>query len=77
MCDFQHNVAMLKEGEEGIVCCIKSSEIALKLMEMGCTPNVKIKVEKPAPLGDPIRIKVADEYTLSLRKEEAELIMLQ
>lgn len=43
---------------------------------MGCIPEEEISVELSAPLGDPIAIQVAG-YQLSLRKEEAEKIMVQ
>jgi Fe2+ transport system protein FeoA len=44
-------------------------------MEMGCVPGEIIKVEKIAPLGDPISIVVAG-YHLSLRLDEAENIFV-
>jgi len=42
---------------------------------MGCVPGEIIKVEKVAPLGDPISITVAG-YHLSLRLDEAENIFV-
>ena len=42
---------------------------------MGCVPGEIIKVEKIAPLGDPISIAVAG-YQLSLRLDEAENIFV-
>jgi ferrous iron transport protein A len=45
-------------------------------MEMGCVPGELVKVEKIAPLGDPISILVAG-YNLSLRKTEAEHIWVE
>jgi Fe2+ transport system protein FeoA len=44
-------------------------------MEMGCVPGEIIKVEKIAPLGDPISIAVAG-YQLSLRLDEADNIFV-
>ncbi len=41
-----------------------------KLLAMGLTPGVEIRVIRFAPLGDPIQI-VVRECALSLRKEEA------
>jgi ferrous iron transport protein A len=41
-----------------------------KLLAMGLTPGVEIRVVRFAPLGDPIQILVR-ECALSLRKEEA------
>lgn len=51
-------------------------DIFLKLMEMGCLPGEVITLEKIAPLGDPISIKVAG-YHLSLRLNEAEMILVE
>lgn len=42
-------------------------------MEMGCVPGERIYLEKIAPLGDPISIKISG-YSLSLRLNEAEHI---
>lgn len=41
-----------------------------RLLEMGLTPGAVIEIERLAPLGDPIDIKVKG-YHLSLRKEDA------
>ncbi len=66
----------LKVGEQGTVHHFNDQFIALKLMEMGCLPGEKIKVERFAPMGDPIAISVAG-YSLSLRKNEAAMVVLQ
>jgi ferrous iron transport protein A len=50
--------------------------MSVKLMEMGCLPGEEVRVERIAPLGDPIAINVAG-YVLSLRKREASTIILQ
>jgi len=42
-------------------------------MEMGCIPGETVLMERVAPLGDPMAIKVAG-YQLSLRKNEAETV---
>lgn len=47
-----------------------------RIMDMGITKGVIIKVRKVAPLGDPIEITVRN-YELSLRKEEAEKILVE
>jgi ferrous iron transport protein A len=53
-----------------------SSDLELKLMEMGCIPGEEVTVEQIAPLGDPISIRVAG-YLLSLRKNEASEIIIE
>ena len=47
-----------------------------RIMDMGVTPGIEIKVVKVAPLGDPIEVNVRG-YELSLRKEEAQQIELK
>jgi ferrous iron transport protein A len=63
----------LKAGERATIAEFESSELELKLMEMGCLPGEEIIVEQIAPLGDPISVRVAG-YSLSLRKNEANQI---
>ena len=66
----------LKPGGRGIILEFESSELELKLMEMGCIPGEEVVVEQIAPLGDPISIRIAG-YSLSLRKNEANQIIIQ
>lgn len=66
----------LKMGQRAVITSFKSSELELKLMEMGCLPGEEVTVEQVAPLGDPISIKVAG-YSLSLRKNEAAEITIE
>ena len=47
-----------------------------RLMDMGIIKGTKINVKKAAPLGDPIEVRVRG-YELSLRKSEAESIVLE
>lgn len=47
-----------------------------RLMDMGITKGATIFVRKLAPLGDPIEITVRG-YELTLRKSEAENILVQ
>ena len=47
-----------------------------RIMDMGLTKGVEVKVRKVAPLGDPIEITVRG-YELSLRKEDAETIEVE
>jgi ferrous iron transport protein A len=66
----------LKPGERGTIVSFQSTDLELKLMEMGCLPGEEIVVEQVAPLGDPISVRVAG-YSLSLRKNEANQIIVQ
>ena len=47
-----------------------------RIMDMGITRGVEIRVRKVAPLGDPIEITVRG-YELSLRKADAESIEME
>jgi len=66
----------LKPGQAGIIKEFNSTEIFLKLMEMGCVPGEQIMMEQIAPLGDPISVNVSG-YHLSLRLNEAEHILIE
>lgn len=65
----------LRPGQEAVINEFDNSDIFLKLMEMGCVPGEKIFLEKVAPLGDPISVKISG-YSLSLRLNEAEHILV-
>lgn len=47
-----------------------------RIMDMGITRGVEIFVRKVAPLGDPIEVTVRG-YELSLRKADAEMIIVE
>ena len=47
-----------------------------RLLEMGLLVGTPVELVRFAPLGDPVEIKVRG-YHLTLRKQEAELILVQ
>jgi len=47
-----------------------------KLLSMGLTKGTRITITKTAPFGDPVEIQVRD-FKLSLRKTEAEILILE
>ena len=47
-----------------------------RIMDMGITRGVEIRVRKVAPLGDPIEVTVRG-YELSLRKADAEMVEVE
>ena len=66
----------LEVGDEATVMAVAGAdELRIKIMEMGIIANTPIKVIKKAPLGDPIAVLVRD-YDLTLRKSEAEVILI-
>ena len=64
----------LLDVEVGKTCIVKKvkqkASVTKRLVEMGIGRGAVIEVERVAPLGDPIEIKVKG-YHLSIRKEEA------
>lgn len=67
----------LTTGESGVVVAIHGKgAVKRRLMDMGVTKNVRVTVRKLAPLGDPLEITLRG-YELTLRKEEASLILVQ
>lgn len=69
-------VADLKEGEKGKIVSFTNNKLALKLLEMGCLPGTVVKLDHKAPFGCPYCLTIGDNYQLSLRKTEAETILL-
>ena len=47
-----------------------------RLLDMGLTPRTRVTLQKVAPMGDPIEIRVRG-YELTLRIEEAEKIEVE
>ena len=71
------NVSMLKRGEKGRITLIKATgPLRRRLMDMGVLVGEEIRLEKIAPLGDPVEVTVKS-YRLSLRKKEAEGILVE
>jgi len=67
----------LKKGESGWVKKNSTTgELKQKLLDMGIVSNVQVKILKVAPLGSPIDILIKG-YQLTLRKEEAEKILVE
>ncbi len=64
-------------GEAGEIISIGAvGDIKRRLLEMGVVKGARLKIERVAPLGDPIEIYIKG-YHLSLRKTEADKIEIQ
>ena len=50
--------------------------IRRRIMDMGITKGVTIRLRKVAPLGDPMELNLRG-YELSLRKDDAEMIEVE
>ena len=70
----------LKDAKVDDVVVVKrlhgEGPIKRRIMDMGITKGVQIKVRKVAPLGDPIELNVRG-YELSVRKADAEMIEVE
>ena len=63
-----HEAVITAVGGEGPLRC--------RLLDMGLIPKTRGRVEKIAPLGDPMELRVRG-YALSLRKEDAREIQVE
>ena len=67
----------LKPGEKGKVTKISSGgSVHRRLLDMGIIKGAQIQMERVAPLGDPVEVKIKG-YHLSLRKNEAANIYVE
>ncbi|NLN55138.1 MAG: ferrous iron transport protein A [Clostridiales bacterium] len=67
----------IKPGETVKVAKVAGTgAVRRRIMDMGITKGVSVKVIKTAPLGDPVEITVRG-YELSLRKADAEMVILE
>ena len=61
----------MKVGERGRISKVGGSgQVHRRILDMGVIPPATVEVERIAPMGDPIWIRLRG-YQLSLRKEEA------
>lgn len=64
----------LKTGSFGIITAVGGDgPLRCRLLDMGLIPHTRVTLQKVAPMGDPIEIRVRD-YELTLRVEEAQKI---
>ncbi|WP_308527291.1 ferrous iron transport protein A [uncultured Oscillibacter sp.] len=58
-------------GQEAVITAVGGEgTLRCRLLDMGLIPKTKVRIEKIAPLGDPLELRVRG-YSLSLRKEDA------
>ena len=66
-----------KIGETGLIKKVEGEcRLRRRLFDMGVTPGASVYLRKVAPLGDPLEITIRG-YELTLRKSEAELVVLE
>jgi Fe2+ transport system protein FeoA len=67
----------LEPNEKGKVVKVGGrGSVHRRLLDMGLVAGTEVEVERVAPLGDPIEVKVKG-YHLTLRKEEAANIQVE
>jgi ferrous iron transport protein A len=66
----------LKIGQTAVIRAFINEALSSKLIEMGCLPGETVSLSKTAPFGCPMAINIAG-YELSLRKDEAALVMIE
>ena len=58
-------------GQEAVITAVGGEgALRCRLLDMGLIPKTKVRIEKIAPLGDPLELRVRG-YSLSLRKGDA------
>ncbi len=64
-------------GEEARITKVGGEgELRCRLLDMGLIPRTAVRVQKVAPMGDPIEIQLRG-YELTLRKEDAAKIEVE
>jgi len=64
-------------GKDGVIAAVGGEgPLRLRLLDMGLIPGTRIKMQKIAPMGDPVEIQVRG-YELTLRVEDAARIQLK
>ena len=66
----------LKENESGIINQINDENLAIQLLAMGFILGEEVKVERIAPLKDPILITSGTSY-ISIRKSDAKNMVIE
>ncbi len=70
----QMTLDKLKVGQSAIIRAVGGEgELRLRLLDMGLTPKTRVRLQKVAPMGDPIEIYIRG-YELTLRIEDARKI---
>ena len=67
----------LQIGEQGCITRVGGEgALRLRFLDMGLIPGTVVRLQKVAPMGDPIQIQVRG-YELTIRREDARKIALK
>jgi Fe2+ transport system protein FeoA len=65
------SLAALPPGRSGVVTRVRGERsVVRRLLEVGLVPGTRVTLQRVAPLGDPIELRVRN-YALSIRRSEA------
>lgn len=64
-------------GQSGVIGTVGGEgPLRLRFLDMGLIPGTRVTLQKVAPMGDPIQIRVRG-YELTIRREDARVITLR
>jgi len=67
----------LQIGQQGTITAVGGEgALRLRFLDMGLIPGTKVRLQKAAPMGDPIQILVRG-YELTIRREDARKIAIR
>jgi len=67
----------MSDNQRGVVKKVSApGDMGRRIREMGLVPAAPIQIQGRAPLRDPVAIKIRD-YTLTLRNNEADFILVE
>jgi len=72
----QLTLADIKRGQQGIITDVSSTQVPLKLLEMGCLPGNLVELVQVAPFADPMYLNINGTH-LAIRKETAIHILIE
>ena len=67
----------LKIGQSGTISSVGGEgALRLRFLDMGLIPGTQVQLQKVAPMGDPIQIRVRG-YELTIRRADGAMIQLR
>ena len=67
----------MKIGDSGVIAAVGGEgPLRLRFLDMGLIPGTQVTLQKVAPMGDPIQIRLRG-YELTIRREDAMQIELR
>lgn len=70
-------ISDMKIGDSGVIAAVGGEgPLRLRFLDMGLIPGTRVTLQKVAPMGDPIQIRLRG-YELTIRREDARQIELR